>query len=956
MLFLRIAFLLVFSLESFSVASDTIESMAIREEIDALEKQKVLLQQTIKYAQEQLPIARQTLKDVETYGSKMQEVITNNNYKAMMSGGLNIVLEVAGAGNKGKLVDLGAWLVGKGIGLGMENSKTLAGEAYYKKKIEGISSTQRNLTGELDKLYKISHSSDEAMKSYYNKYGKYSDQFELGDIGVFTQRMRLIVEQSTASALSLNALIDTLHRMLTEAETDLRNTERRISELRKQLEELSKKNKEENKKEQEKAIELSDGDKNAAIIQPPSKTSIAIPGEPSGCRSTYHTEQEANAIVKTLQNIQNTAISAQNELNELIDERFNQQKDYFESIQAKLGEIQKTFDEEGKAFAYSLEGQALEKIKQGQYPTGAPFKKFIEHTNDAHKNYIDRMYKRIDAKKSLSETIIEGIPTHHDAKIAQEIANISALKGNYHHISSVCLRNERYLNLSHEKAPSDGIVTEIKHLKRILLIEVEQETKNLEEMKKWHAARMPEIERLFADRRAQMREEISAYESSLEKKVSHEQQLIGLIYELKAAESKAFDTSGDLQENLCKTLAMIKTRAENAKLGKISTLQKKIQFMIGLNKIYGVNSLPVDAYIEFEQDPNKIAQKYSEHDRNYIEAMQSYLDGGSNAQFIAESLDANAFHMLASQFPNSIFYKLYREQVRVANEIKHRIKNANVEIENAISSERVQADRLEAFIQMHKNIQKEFKDHFGCIPKDTPLITGLAEEIETMKERIDKVKSKPLFTNATGTIKNAQVLLEKIKSFSVDIDNGESYRTTYDVYKKEYQSYVEFAQLTSLYPTDKQALNQILLDIDTYFSGHDDFIKQHTSIGEQQKIEDLYKRFQQEYSNKNLSALMSLLSDEWMSSGDGTTLMDLEDTLSNSFSIFNEVSCEIGSLYISSSGNNLYTANYVITIQGINYENDIKHIEKSTVTEEITIIDGKPKISKTLSGKYWTIR
>ncbi len=956
MIFKRLIFVLALGCMGFLSASDTIESMAIREEIDALEKHKVLLQQTIRYTQEQLPIAKQTLKDVETYGQKMQEVITSNNYKAMMSGGINIVLEVAGSGNKGKLVDLGTWLVGKGIGLGMENSKTFAGEAYYKKKIEGISSTQRSLTAELDKLYKVSHSSDEAMKSYYNKYGKYSDQFELGDIGVFTQRMRLIVEQSTLSAVSLNALIDTLQRTLNEAETDLRNTERRIAELRKQWEELSKKSKEENKKEQEKLKDISDADKNAAIIQPPSQPSIPIPGEPSGCRNVYHSEQEVNAIVDTLKNIQNTAISANSKLNELIDERFNQQKAYLEDIRSKIGEIQKKFDDEGKSFEFSLEGQALEKIKQGQYPTGAPFKKFIEHTNDAHKNYIDRMDKRISAKKTLSETMIEGIPTQHDNEIAQSIANINALKANYHHISSVCLRNSNHLYISNEKSPSDSVTQEIKNLKRIVLIEIDKETKDLEEMKKWHNARMPEIERLLADRRAQMREEITAYESSLEKKVSHEQLLIGLIYELKAAQSKTFDIGGDLQENLCKTLAMIKARVANANLDKISTLQKKIHFMIDLNKIYGVNSLPVDAYIEFEQDPNKMVQKYSDHDRNYIEAMQYYLNGGSNAQFIAESLDANAFHILASQLPNSIFDKLYSEQVRVANEIKHRIKNANVEITNALESDRVQADRVDAFVGMHNNIHKEFKDNFGCIPKDSPLITGLAEEIESMIEHIEKVKSKPLFASAVGTIKNAQLLLEKIKNFSIDINSGEEYGKNYETYKKEYQSYVEFAQLASLHPADKQAINQILLEIDTYFGGHDDFVKQRTSIGEQQKVEELYKRFQQEYSNKNLTGLMSLLSDEWMSSGDGTTLMDLEDTLNNSFSIFNEVKCTIDSLYISPSGENLFRVNYTITIEGINYENDIKHLEKSSVTEEVQLINGKAKILKTINGKYWTVR
>ena len=35
------------------------------------------------------------------------------------------------------------------------------------------------------------------------------------------------------------------------------------------------------------------------------------------------------------------------------------------------------------------------------------------------------------------------------------------------------------------------------------------------------------------------------------------------------------------------------------------------------------------------------------------------------------------------------------------------------------------------------------------------------------------------------------------------------------------------------------------------------------------------------------------------------------------------------------------------------YSQDIEHNEKSSVSEEVIIIDGTPKISKTLSGKYW---
>ena len=118
-------------------------------------------------------------------------------------------------------------------------------------------------------------------------------------------------------------------------------------------------------------------------------------------------------------------------------------------------------------------------------------------------------------------------------------------------------------------------------------------------------------------------------------------------------------------------------------------------------------------------------------------------------------------------------------------------------------------------------------------------------------------------------------------------------------------------------------------------------------------IESLYTSFAQNYSNRDFSGIMSLIADDWESSSDGTTLMDLEETLENSFSIFDEVQCSIYSLNITKITKNRYRTTYVINIKGFIYDEDIEHTEKSSVSEEVIILDGTPKIFKTLSGKYW---
>ena len=48
---------------------------------------------------------------------------------------------------------------------------------------------------------------------------------------------------------------------------------------------------------------------------------------------------------------------------------------------------------------------------------------------------------------------------------------------------------------------------------------------------------------------------------------------------------------------------------------------------------------------------------------------------------------------------------------------------------------------------------------------------------------------------------------------------------------------------------------------------------------------------------------------------------------------------------------------YDIAIVGKNFENDVKHEEKSSVSEEVVVqAGGKIKISKTLEGRFWYVQ
>ncbi len=120
---------------------------------------------------------------------------------------------------------------------------------------------------------------------------------------------------------------------------------------------------------------------------------------------------------------------------------------------------------------------------------------------------------------------------------------------------------------------------------------------------------------------------------------------------------------------------------------------------------------------------------------------------------------------------------------------------------------------------------------------------------------------------------------------------------------------------------------------------------------EEDRIRALYSGLSQAYEYKDESQLTNLLSSNW-ASADGATVMDVEDNLRSKFTVFDSIECQISNLNISKSAANLYRTNYDIEITGTIFDADITRREKSSVTEEIIMEGGSPKINRTLSGTF----
>lgn len=122
-------------------------------------------------------------------------------------------------------------------------------------------------------------------------------------------------------------------------------------------------------------------------------------------------------------------------------------------------------------------------------------------------------------------------------------------------------------------------------------------------------------------------------------------------------------------------------------------------------------------------------------------------------------------------------------------------------------------------------------------------------------------------------------------------------------------------------------------------------------------IQDFYSQFKSAYESRNDSLVMSFLGDSW-SAGDSTTFADLQNNLRRTFKTFDEVRFNIQNLKIEPVGTDVFRISYDVTITSRIYKRNIKHEEKSSVVEEVTLDTSskKAKISRTISGRFWYIK
>lgn len=117
-------------------------------------------------------------------------------------------------------------------------------------------------------------------------------------------------------------------------------------------------------------------------------------------------------------------------------------------------------------------------------------------------------------------------------------------------------------------------------------------------------------------------------------------------------------------------------------------------------------------------------------------------------------------------------------------------------------------------------------------------------------------------------------------------------------------------------------------------------------------VRDLYQDFINAYGRGDVRGLLRLMADDWRG-GDGSDPYDVEEYLTNSFRVFDRIQYRISGFSAQPQGNNLVRVTYDVSIVGENRRQRLTHEEKVRVVEEVGLVDGEPRILRTISGSQW---
>lgn len=118
------------------------------------------------------------------------------------------------------------------------------------------------------------------------------------------------------------------------------------------------------------------------------------------------------------------------------------------------------------------------------------------------------------------------------------------------------------------------------------------------------------------------------------------------------------------------------------------------------------------------------------------------------------------------------------------------------------------------------------------------------------------------------------------------------------------------------------------------------------------EVRAFYDKFRAAYEARNAAQVMALISSGWGAGADDTTLEDLEENLRSNFRLYDEIKFSVSGLKVAQQGAALQAC-YDTVITSRIFKRNLRHEEKASVCDELKEEEGRLRITRTLSGRYW---
>ncbi len=388
--------------------------------------------------------------------------------------------------------------------------------------------------------------------------------------------------------------------------------------------------------------------------------------------------------------------------------------------------------------------------------------------------------------------------------------------------------------------------------------------------------------------------------------------------------------------------------------GRLSQLRMRAD-QAHAQAVFGTMSLPISIWSELNEPQlhrklEAVAEKQDaawQQSQTYQQLPPSDPISGLAARLPGDNLT------LVQDFP-----QLLSGLQKARSEIDASITIAEQQARQAMTAERVAADWLAGVKGSADRIEAEIELRLGCFDMTHQFRSELEPKLDALREMIAKIGPKAVYVDVSARIEALAALHERVRNFPVA--ESETYRTGVRQFEAAYHANSEWFEANKgiVFDEQRQQLGKLIHDISLALSGHLHYLGElaardrKPSGPSNEQIQRLYQDFINAYGKGDLRGLLRLLGPQWQG-GDGADLRGVEEVLVNSFRVFDRIQYRVSGFNATVLADGTAQVSYKVDIVGENRRQRLTHTESSNVVELVGIVDGQPRILRTLSGTQW---